>query len=713
LIPLASHLSQEHPLNIERIYLKGWTLLAQQQESQAILCFEELLPKALASNANWSVKVLNGLIASYLRQAIKEHDRDQLAHLFSRSDYLLQELIKRDSSESSYLLLSDYYLIKAKSLSDPHSYAQAQQLLDQSELFSSPEGLRIAWLKRTAAAPSYQERCQLYEQLTARADFPSSFYAKVWFLKGLNDLEEGLQNPKRALGQNTEFFEQAAHAFKQVIQLENNSSQAALAHKYLAVAYVHLPKASSIRLAWQILDQFLSNDTLLSQIDHLEEIYCLAAWTALRLNDREMLKKSKLWLQQTQPKAPFWQERYIKLEGFICMQLEEWQQADLIFDRLLQEESYASSHGEAWFWRAYCAGQQHQESLKKELFQQAYTQDPQSPYAPIAYFHFYSYRDYMQGKRKAIKHLQGMSLLFPNHPLLISAYYLIGLHHKKDYLSEEGQVIRRKDLTTAIDAFQLAESTFDSLFEKNAIPLADLSYFTYIRYQSQLERAQANLAIAQSSTGGKRQIYLEYAEEVFKQLIEEFTNPQSLAQKIVVQSHSPYPKIWAQAELQLAKAYEEKNAWQEADKTLTLSLEHYQNASITKGYGLMRTWYAKGKLAQRQTHSDTALHCFLEAEKAAQEPSILSPSEKLDLWIQQSMCYKDLNKFDQSMRILSRVINDDVISPLRIKAMFLRAEVYELQGRPELAAKQLEATAHKGGEWAQKAKEKLEKTYGY
>lgn len=707
---LAPHLPQEHPLNIERVYLKGWTLLAQQQESQAILCFEELLPQALSSNANWSVKVLNSLIASYLRQAIKENDRDQLNHLFLKSDHLLHELIKRDSSEASYLLLSDFYLIKAKSLSDPHSYVQAQQLLNQSELFSSPEGLRIAWLKRAAAAPSYQERSQLYEQLITQSGLPSSFYARAWFLKGLNDLEEGLRNSKQASEQNTEPFEQAVHAFRQAIQLETHST---LAHKYLAIAYIHLSNTSSIRLAWQTLDQLIANNTLLSQFEYPEEMYCLAAWTALRLNDKEILNKSRLLLQQKQAKTPFWQERYLKLEGFICMQLEEWQQADLIFDRLLQERSYLSSHGEAWFWRAYCASQQHQEVSKREFFQQAYTQDPQSPYAPLAYFYFYSYRDYMQEKRKAIKHLQAMPLLFPNHPLLISAYYLIGLHHKRDYLSAEGQVIRRKDLTTAIDAFQLAESTFDSLFGKNSIPASDLSYFTHIRYQSQLERAQANLAIAQSSTGGKRQIYLEYAEEVFKQLTQDFNHLQSLAKKVLVQPHTPYPKIWAEAELQLAKTYEEKNDQQKADKTLNLSLEHYQNAQITQGYGLMRAWYAKGKLAQQQANPGIALHCFLEAEKATKELSVLSPSEKLDLWIQQSICYKELNKFKQSMRTLSRVINADVISPLRIKAMFLRAEIYELQGQPELAVKQLEATAQKGGEWAQKAKQKLERIYGY
>lgn len=707
---LSSHLPPKHPLNTEMIYLKGWTLLAQQQEIQAITCFEELLPKALVSETNWSVKVLNVLITSYLRQAIKENHPDRLKILLNKADVLLQELISRETSEASYLLLIDFYLIKAKSLSDSQSYTQAQQLLNQSELFSSPEGLRIAALKRATAAPSYEKRNQLYEQLITQSDLPSSFYAKTWFLKGLNNLEEGFQHSKQLLKQAPDYFEQAIYAFKQVIQLGSHPNQIALASKYLAIAYLYLP---SIQLAWQILDQFMANPILLSQLEHPEEIYCLAAWTALRLNDQEKLKKSKSFLQQAQTKSSFWQERYLKLEGMICMQLEDWLQADLIFNHLLQEDAYTSSHSEAWFWRAYCAEQQHQESLKKECFQQAYTQDPQSPYAPIAYFRFYSYRDYMQGKRKAIKHLQAMPVLFPNHTLLISAYYLIGLHYKKDYLSEEGKILRRKDFTTAIDAFQLAESTFDFLVEKNGISSDDLNYFTHIRYQSQLERAQANLAIAQSSTGGKRQIYLEYAEEVFKQLSQDFINPETFAKKILIQPQSLYPKIWAEAERQLAKVFEEKNDLQKADHILTLSLENYQNAQMVQGYGLMRTWYAKGKLAQKQILPKIALNAFLEAEKAVKELSILSPNEKLDLWIQQSLCYKELHQLKQSMRILSKVINDDVISPLRIKAMFLRAEIYELQGRPELAIKQLEATSHKGGEWALKAKEKLEKIYGY
>lgn len=718
ILSLLSHqLPQEHLLNTERVYLKGLAFLAQRQEPQAALCFEELLPKALASKMGWSIQVLNGLIVSYLRQALAmgQEDLNQLKTLLSKTDFALQQLLARAPIEASYLLLTDFYLIKAKILGDLHSYIQAQRLLEKTELFSSQEGLKQALLKYAAAAPSYQERNRLYDQLLSASSHSLTLYGKVWFLKGLNDFEEGLKCLKQQeFNRVTWPFEQSAQAFSQAIQCLQTlaPAQTALSFKYLALSYAYLPE--KIQQAWQVLSELMQNDTLLSTFEHPEEIHCLSAWIALHSADHDTLQKAKSLLQQDQVKGnpgPFWSERCLKLEGMICLQLGEWQQADLIFAHMLQDESYVSSYGEIWFWRAYSAEQQNLLSLKKEYLQQAYIQNPQSPYAPIAYFHFYSYREYMQGKRKAIKHLQTMPLLFPTHPLLISAYYLIGLNHKKDHFSEKGQILRRKDWTSAIDAFQLAESTFDALFEKKLIPSSDLVYFLQVRYQAQLEKAQANFTIAQNSTGGKKRIYLEYAEEIFKQIIGDFNSSQALAKKVLVQLLSPYPKVWAKAEIQLARVYEEKKEWQEAEGVLNESLEHYRQAQMAhQGYDLMRVWYAKGKLAQRQTDDEKALQYFLEAEKRGIG---LSPNEKLDLWIQQSLCYKALSQFDQAMQILSRVINDDVISPLRVKAMFLRAEIYELEGRPELALKQLEATARKGGEWAQKAKEKLEQIYGY
>ena len=109
---------------------------------------------------------------------------------------------------------------------------------------------------------------------------------------------------------------------------------------------------------------------------------------------------------------------------------------------------------------------------------------------------------------------------------------------------------------------------------------------------------------------------------------------------------------------------------------------------------------------------DSRRHSKEYAEEAA-KGRVLSTDELLDLWVQQSLCYRDLKKMDQSMLILSRVINYDAISSLRLKAMYLRAEIYELQGRQELARKQLDAIASKGGDWAKKAKIKLEEDYDY
>ena len=45
--------------------------------------------------------------------------------------------------------------------------------------------------------------------------------------------------------------------------------------------------------------------------------------------------------------------------------------------------------------------------------------------------------------------------------------------------------------------------------------------------------------------------------------------------------------------------------------------------------------------------------------------------------------------------------------------MYLRALIYEQQGKKEFAIKQLESTSKKTGEWAAKAQDKLRQDYGF
>ncbi|MFI0434461.1 MAG: tetratricopeptide repeat protein [Parachlamydiaceae bacterium] len=710
---LSHQICKGTPLDIVRIYLTGWTSLGLEMENEAALHFETLLPKALGANGKWTTNLLHCLISIYLKQAMKTEESNRLSVLFSKAEDLLNELIKRAPNETSPLVLTDFYLIKSRMLSDPEAFAKAEQLLNRSECLFSADQLKEVLLRRAATAPSYEQRNQSYQQLLDSLNEPLDFTADLLFSKGLNDFKEAVTTMKSSMVTAFELFDVAIREFIQVIQIEKRPPKLAQAYKYLILAHIHTCDHSHLKAAAKMLDELMATPSLLETMESQEEICCLFVWIALSLNDQERLNQAQSLLQIPPSSHSHWQERYIKLEGFLSLHLQDWKRADSLFHLLLEEKAYASSHSEALFWCGYCAGQQNQEALKRDYFQQAFNFERESSYAPLAYFYFYSYREYLLGERKTIKHLQAMPQLFPNHQLSISAFYLIGLYQKKDFFSEEGEIIKRKDLTAAIDAFQAAESIFERLFEQKHFSPVDLKYFVKVRYQCQLERAQLNLAIAKQSKGGKKKIYLEYGEEVFKQLIQDFTTPNVLAKDLMICCNSPYPKMWADAELGLASLYEEKNDWKEAEITLNHSLEHYHQAQIFRGYGVMRAWYAKGKLAQHQKEFKEALHHFLEGEKAAEGAISLSPSEKLDLWIQQSICYKELNQLDQAMTILSKVINQDVISPLRIKAMFLRAEIYQLQGRPELAIKQLEAVAQKGGEWAQYAIEKLEKIHGY
>ncbi len=120
----------------------------------------------------------------------------------------------------------------------------------------------------------------------------------------------------------------------------------------------------------------------------------------------------------------------------------------------------------------------------------------------------------------------------------------------------------------------------------------------------------------------------------------------------------------------------------------------------------------KGIIAISRKEYAYALECLQQAEDAS-KGKVLSTDQRLDLLIQQSQCFKEMNQPEKAILILSKVVNDDAVSSLRVKAMFLRAEIYEKQNRYELARKQLEATSKMGGEWALKAKEKMEKDYGY
>ncbi len=111
-----------------------------------------------------------------------------------------------------------------------------------------------------------------------------------------------------------------------------------------------------------------------------------------------------------------------------------------------------------------------------------------------------------------------------------------------------------------------------------------------------------------------------------------------------------------------------------------------------------------------------------ESTKSTEALSLLSPLQEmeikddvelaLEIAMEKSLCLRELHQPDKAMALLAWVINGPYASSLRVKAMILRADLYLSLRRTDLAVRQLESVAAKGGEWGTVADRKLRELYG-
>ena len=111
-----------------------------------------------------------------------------------------------------------------------------------------------------------------------------------------------------------------------------------------------------------------------------------------------------------------------------------------------------------------------------------------------------------------------------------------------------------------------------------------------------------------------------------------------------------------------------------------------------------------------------------EAKRPADAMQILFPLKEkrmtdeyelaLEIAMEKSLCFREMQKPDKAMALLAWTINGPYASSLRIKAMILRADLYIHLHRKDLAIRQLDSVAAKGGEWGAVAERKLRELYG-
>ncbi len=722
-------------LHFEISYLQGEVHFHLHDYSRAIEFFEKSLPLQKPQNAPWYGDTLYYLGWCYLKMGDDPlKNASAQASAFTKAEEIFQKLLAIRPQERAYLALGQCYLSCAKRLHNEEAYARAEALLSQQDIFLTREAQTQALFLRAEAASSYDVRDKFYRQLTLESNSDTSFYAKGWYLRALNDYENGLV--LLSSGQSIDLaqqiididggnergraliaFERAAAGFAKAFILlrDNDPALAGMALKYRALAMGHHNSRTTDLQAFLLIDELIHmHPDLWHAMESPDEILYLHGFFATRLNEDEKyaaIAEKSLKAAAQYPQGNFG-DIALRHLGAMLYRHGDYAAAEAVYLQLVDNHPSSPLAGEAWFWAACCSDNLQKDMMVgKERRRHAFEDFPLSPYAAEAFFTLYTYQEYLQGERNAIKHLQSFVEKYRDSPFLIEAYYLIGLDYKRDRKTPEGKWLRKRNLTEAIDAFQEVETQFDLLAEKKLIPADKFDYYVAVRYRAILERALANLAISDESQGAKRQIYLEYAEEVFLALVKDFDTPTQYT-KLLYDSES-YPALYEESSFWLAQTFVRAQNDMAAESIFTKMLERYRQAKVTRGYYLSRIWYELGKIALRAKKYAPALQSFKQAEDAAKGNHVLSTDQRLDLWIQQSMSYRGLEQYDQAILILSKVVNDDAISSLRLKAMYLRAETYEQQGRPELARKQLESMVKKGGIWALKAQEKLGTDYGY
>lgn len=720
---LDAAMADDDPLHYELAFLRGETLFHLGDYAKAADYYTQAIPQHNRRQASWYAQTLMNMGWCFLKLADDAQKSEVVqVQYFDKAESAFKKLLAHTQDEKTYLTLAKVYLARGHCLNDQASYNMVESLLCSEQTFSSVESEGESLLLRAEAAQSYEKRQLLYKELSTDKYSSTKSYPLGWYYKGISTVEQAVKLKESGKESEVEeLFVQAIPALEKAFTLlkERDPAKAGQAKKCQIEALCHSENQENILTAYQICEKFIQEQPeIISKMADPDEVYYLKGFICSKLQDQvngsqyvafaeESLKK----VVNGYPKGRF-AAISLKMLGTIQFHQKNYEEAQKSFLTLACQYPSSPQAGEAWFWASECGDWLRQDpSVIRSYREKVFSLYPSSHHADEAYFKFYTYAEYLQGDEKALKHLQTMGQTYPNSPYMVVANYLIGLDYKRDRVTRDGKSARARDLIRAGEAFEAGVSVFDFCYQNHQLPIANLDYFVTVRYRALMERASVHFTIAEESAPPKQQIYFEYAERAFAKIIADFTNPQNTLALHLARGES-YPRILEESQFGLAKLYYQSGKDAKAEAVLNQMLEKYRESGILRGYYLSRVWYQQAQIAMKRKDYELA---FTHLEKSEETASgkILSTDERLDLWIQQGQCCIAMGQNDRGMLILSQVINEDAVSQQRIKAMYLRGMHYAEQGKHEQAVKQLEAVAQKNGEWAMKAKEKLDQDYGY
>ena len=705
---------QGSPMRYEWAYLRAEAMYHRAQYEMAAAGFKESLMQQQTQNQNWQINALYNLGFCYLKlgedNLLQSHSKEDFFH---KAEEAFESLIQKGEKDKAHLALARTYLMQHYYLKDVQAVNKVHRLLKSYQFHDIESKLEAGFILADMTA-NLEQREKIYEALTSDYYSEAQNYGKAWYYRGIFHTQlSRLQKDLKRTDEAIEFYNKGYNYL-----VETHPNLALTSIKNVASGYLSYKSQEKLMEGYEFLDNFLSTKAEKFQITNLlSDIYCLKAELCLKLMSYDanaFLSKGLLTLDSmarltTKEKKS---ARSLYLEARLYYQHGDYEESKKVFAKLVESYPSSSYVGESFFWMAECNDLEGgAKALSKDYRQKVFEEYPDNPLAAEAYFHYFSFPEYLEGRQEAIEHLQALESLFTDSPYVTASYYLQGIHKKQSQEEKDGQIIENHDYTAAITLFEESKKSFKSFWESNQISENNSLYFISIYYRSILAQAQCYLEKAGEATRAKRHLSFEKALAHFNEIYSDFQQSDHPLASVISMSEK-YPKVFEEAEFGRAITYAKNGEIEAAEDAFGQMIEHFSDLKIEEGHYLSRAWYELAMIAMAKQEYTEAIE-YLKCAESSMHKQMLNADHKIDLGIQQSLCYRYLNQFDMAMLTLSKVINEGVISNLRVKAMVLRAEIYELQGRRDLAQKQLEAAAKKGGEWSLVAQEKLVKEYGY
>ncbi len=328
---------------------------------------------------------------------------------------------------------------------------------------------------------------------------------------------------------------------------------------------------------------------------------------------------------------------------------------------------------------------------------------PESPYAAECHFRYFPEEEYQRGTPRAIEHLRKMQKQFLDSPFALGANYYIGLYELQEANKKYGPEAT-SHYKEAISAFRNIHLVYHELIAQDLLSQDWKTSCSRLTTLACFFRGKALYNHAKTSPAALDQ--LNEAKEAFETIIQ-LKSEESALSFLPLESRYYLAKT-----LDLLGLHD--LAHTEFDHLVAMT---HEKASLNQLF--LQAQIARAKQAIELSHMDIATRYLSQLETCKMLNEY--PELYLQILITKSQYYKKMQQFDKAMMYLSKVINHTFASSIRIKAMVLRAEIYDMQKRSDLATRQLEAASKLGGKWGMiarirlraKIENKLEKMNGH